>query len=139
MAISVRENRENQLESGHLKDAFWLVSEALYEVSKVLNLPAEMLAESMGLDGIRSKYSEIRLIKEEQKLDPAARSLVMGARDDRDSKDRKERDHQHMTLTSLLALNAGYRAAHEAAMTAFADAGNAIDAAIEAGERPWRT
>lgn len=126
MAISVRENQENRLESGHLKDAFWLVSEALYEVSKVLGLPAEMLAETLGLDGVRSKYSEIRLTKEEQKLDVNSRATGSVARDDRETRDRKDRDHQNLTLTVLLA-SASYRAAWEKAMDGLPELGAAMD------------
>lgn len=102
MAISVRENQANQLESGHLKDAFWLVSEALYEVSKVLNLPAELIAETLGLDGVRSKYTEIRLTKEEQRLDVSSRAQFSGARDDRENRDRKERDFSRLAVMALL-------------------------------------
>lgn len=122
----MRENRENPQELPGLKDAFWLVSEALYEVSKVLNLPADMIAATMGLDGVRSKYSEIKLIKEERQLGDISRATFSGARDDRETRDRKDRDHQHMTLTVLLA-SASYRAAWDKAMDGLPELGAAMD------------
>lgn len=109
-----------------VKGQFVFATEMLYEVSKLFNLPAELIAETLGWAGVQSKYTEIKQTREEQKLDPAARSLLMGARDDRDSKDRKERDHQHMTLTVLL-VSASYRAAWEKAMDGLPELGRAMD------------
>lgn len=71
--------------------------------------------------------------KRDQALDPHGRFSL--ARGDHAERDRKEREHQTHTLTWLLAHDQAYREAHERAMASFTNAGNAIDRAIEAGEK----
>ncbi len=85
---------------------------------------------------LRHKFGEIvRERVEKRDLETNPRGLFGLERDERELRDRKDRDQHHLTLTALLASNAEYRRAHEAAMAAFAAAGNAIDDAIEAGEK----
>lgn len=84
---------------------------------------------------VKLKHKEIIIEakeKREQEFDPRGRRSL--ARDDHDS-DRKEREHQTRTLTWLLANDRAYREAHERAMQSFTNAGNAIDRAIETGEK----
>lgn len=71
--------------------------------------------------------------KREQEIDPRGRGSL--ARDGHAERDRKDREHQTRTLTWLLANDRAYREAHERAMSSFTNAGNAIDRAIEAGEK----
>lgn len=71
--------------------------------------------------------------KREQEINP--RGGLSLARGDHAERDRKEREHQTHTLTWLLANDIAYREAHERAMSSFTNAGNAIDRAIEAGEK----
>lgn len=84
---------------------------------------------------VKLKHKEIIIEakeKREQEFDPRGRRSL--ARDDHDS-DRKDREDRTRTLTWLLANDRAYREAHERAMASFTNAGNAIDRAIEAGER----
>lgn len=69
--------------------------------------------------------------KREQEFDPRGRLGL--ARDDHAERDRRDRETR--TLTWLLANDIAYREAHERAMLSFTNAGNAIDRAIEAGEK----
>ncbi|AHB50017.1 hypothetical protein W911_06045 [Hyphomicrobium nitrativorans NL23] len=71
--------------------------------------------------------------RREQDLDPRGRLGL--ARDDHAERDRRDRDHNVRTLTWLLANDRAYREAHERAAASFTNAGNAIDRAIEAGEK----
>lgn len=85
---------------------------------------------------VKFKFNEIvREKKLERELETNPLSVLAHGREDREGRERRDRDHQNLTLTALLATNAAYRAAHEAALVAFAEAGNAIDDAIEAGEK----
>lgn len=85
---------------------------------------------------VKHKFNEIvRDAKDKRDLELSPFGTLGLAQQERDRSERKDRDHQTLTLTALLARNAAYREAHEAAMKAFADAGNAIDDAIEAGEK----
>lgn len=89
---------------------------------------------------VKLKHTEIiqeAKEKREQDFDPRARLGL--ARDDSAERDRKERDSQTRTLTWLLANDRAYREAHERAMLSFTNAGNAIDRAIEAGEKAYET
>lgn len=70
--------------------------------------------------------------RREQESDPRGRLGL--ARDDHAERDRRDRDHNMRTLTWLLANDRAYREAHERAIGAFINAGNAIDRAIETAE-----
>lgn len=85
---------------------------------------------------VKLKHHEIIIEakeKREQEVDPRGRLSLM--RDDHAERDRKDRNAQTRTLTWLLANDRAYREAHERAIASFTNAGNAIDRAIEAGER----
>lgn len=85
---------------------------------------------------VKLKFNELnKEAKDKREVETNPLSVLGQSRENRQDRDRKERDHQHLTLTALLASNAAYRAAHERALEAFAGAGNAIDGAIEAGEK----
>lgn len=85
---------------------------------------------------VKNKFNEIvKDAKDKRELEVNGLGPAGLAHQERDRSDRRDRDHQNLTLTALLASNAEYRRAHEAAMKAFAGAGNAIDDAIEAGEK----
>lgn len=85
---------------------------------------------------VKHKFNQIvREEKDRRDLELSPGGPLGLALNERDTRERKDRDYQHLTLTALLASNAEYRRAHEAAMAAFATAGNAIDDAIEAGEK----
>jgi hypothetical protein len=87
---------------------------------------------------VKLKFNEVvKDAKDKREVETNPLSALAHARDEREFRDRKDRDQQHMTLRALLASNAAYRAAHENAMAAFAAAGNAIDEAIEAGEQAY--
>lgn len=89
---------------------------------------------------VKLKHKEIIIEakeKREQEIDPRGRLGV--TRDDPAERDRKDRDHQTRTLAWLLANDRAYREAHERAMLSFTNAGNAIDRAIEAGEKAHKT
>lgn len=85
---------------------------------------------------VKLKHHEIIIEakeKREQEVDPRGRLSLM--RDDHAERDRKDRNAHNRTLTWLLANDRAYREAHERALASFANAGNAIDRAIEAGEQ----
>lgn len=83
---------------------------------------------------VKHKFNEmVRDAKEKREFEQSPLGLMATMRDERDTRDR--RDYQRLTLSALLGSNAAYRVAHEKAMAAFAAAGNAIDDAIEAGEK----
>lgn len=87
---------------------------------------------------VKHLFNRITTAEHEKKaLDLSPSGATGLGHQERDRFERKDRDQQHMTLTALLATNAAYRAAHERAMGAFAAAGNAVDDAIEAGEKAY--
>lgn len=85
---------------------------------------------------VKLKYKEIVQEAKEQREQEMNPRIGHGlARDDRGERDRRDREHQTRTLTWLLANDRAYREAHERAMLSFTNAGNAIDRAMEAGEK----
>lgn len=77
---------------------------------------------------VKLKFNEIvKDTKEKRELEMDPRAALGGARVDREDRDRKDRDHQHLTLTVLLASNAAYRAAHERAMQGLPELGRGLD------------
>lgn len=80
--------------------------------------------------------SNVKEIKERREQESDLRERHSLARDNHDS---DRRDHQTRTLAWLLANDRAYREAHERAMLSFTNAGNAIDRAIEAGEKAHKT
>lgn len=85
---------------------------------------------------VKLKHKEIvqdaREKREQEVFTLAGRSF---ASDDHAQRGRKDREHQTRTLSWLLANDRLYREAHDRAMGSFSNAGNAIDRAIEAGEK----
>ena len=85
---------------------------------------------------VKLKHKEIiKDAKEKRDQDVDPRGRLSLARDDQAERDRKDRAAHTRTLTWLLANDRAYREAHERAMRSFTNAGNAIDRAIEAGEK----
>lgn len=77
---------------------------------------------------VKLKFNEIvKDAKEKRELEMDPRAAFGGARDDREKRDRKDRDHQHMTLTALLASNAAYRALHEEIMAQLLEVESLLD------------
>lgn len=77
---------------------------------------------------IKHKFNEIvKDAKDKRELESNPLSLFGHARDERETRDRRDRDHENMTLTVLLANNAAYRAAWEKAMNGLPELGNAMD------------
>lgn len=75
---------------------------------------------------VKLKFNEIvKDAKDKREVETNPLSVLAHARDERES--RKDRDHQNLTLTALLASNAAYRAAHERAMEGLPELGRAMD------------
>lgn len=80
---------------------------------------------------VKKKFNEIvRDAKEKRDLELSPFGTLGLAQQERDRSERKDRDHQTLTLTALLASNAAYREAHERQLDAIGDAGRAIEDAI---------
>lgn len=115
-------------------------SENLPELQEAFEAVKGQLFGPLNAALVRHKHQEILQDAKEkrvQALDPHGRLSLAG--DDPAERDRKDRDSQTRTLTWLLANDRSYREAHERAMLSFTNAGNAIDRAIEAGEKAHKT
>lgn len=101
-----------------------------------------MLFGPLDPHAVKLKFNEIvKDAKDKRELELNGLGPAGLAHQERDRSERRDRDHQHMTLTALLATNAAYRAAWEDAMDGLPELGAAmddfqdkIDAAL-AGER----
>lgn len=66
---------------------------------------------------VKLRFNEIvKDAKDKRELEMDPRTALGGVRVDREDRDRKDRDHRHLTLTALLASNEAYRALHEGIM-----------------------
>lgn len=77
---------------------------------------------------VKLKFNEIvKDTKEKRELEMDPRTALGGVRADREDRDRKDRDHRHLTLTALLASNAAYRALHEEIMAKLPEVETLLD------------